>query len=357
MTNKTYRVGLVGLSGIAAGPPGEDDGPLRDEIRVGHTACLAQTPGVDIVGVCDLSSEMLDKFNDTWGARWPNATRYTDYKEMVDKEGLDILTVATGDDKHADIAVYGATNGASGVFVEKPLATTMEDADRMIAAFDTNGVASSVGHTRRWRPLFHRVRGVLREGTIGPLRNIVALHGGRRAMMFRNGTHIIDGICFFADSEPAQVFARLEEGFEDWDHYKGDGGKLPENEPGVSGFIHFRNGVRAYYSAHKDTMDGVPIELAGPDGKMVFDFSGPSIELRTKGADRAWGAVSQTLVPKDYRTHTYVAAYLEMIDRIENGGEGVSTAREARKTVQIMTGFLKSQAAGGRLVDVPGYLT
>ena len=42
-----------------------------------------------------------------------------------------------------------------------------------------------------------------------------------------------------------------------------------------------------------------------------------------------------------------------MIDCIENGGDGVSTAREARKTVQIMTGFLKSHTAGGHLVDVP----
>jgi predicted dehydrogenase len=312
---------------------------------------------VDIVGVCDLSSEMHDKFNDTWGPRWPNATQYTDYREMVDKEGLDILTVATGDDRHADMAVYGANNGVKGVFVEKPLATTMEDADRMIAAFEANGVATSVGHTRRWRPLYHKARSAIRDGAIGPLRNIVAIHGGRRAMMFRNGTHVIDGICFFADSEPAQVFARLEEGFEDWDTYRGDGGHAPEKEPGVSGFIHFRNGVRAYYSAHKDTIDGVSMELAGPDGKMVFDFSGPSIELRTRGPERRSPMVSQTLVPTDYQTHTYIAAYREMIDRIENGGDGVSTAREARKTVQIMTGFLKSQHEGGRLVDVPGYLT
>ena len=227
MANKTYRVGIVGLSGIAAGSPGSDDGPLRDEIMVGHTACLAQTPGVDVVGVCDLSSEMLDKFAATWGDRWPNATPYTDHREMVDTEGLDILTVATGDDKHADIAVYGANNGVGGVFVEKPLATTMEDANRMIAAFEANGVASSVGHTRRWRPLYHRARSVIRDGAIGPLRNIVATHGGRRAMTFRNGTHVIDGICFFADSEPAQVFAKLEEGFDHWDRYRATAASCP----------------------------------------------------------------------------------------------------------------------------------
>ena len=66
----------------------------------------------------------------------------------------------------------------------------------------------------------------------GPLHNIITVLGGQRAMLFRNGTHSIDGgsptfsgpICFFAESDPVQVFARLEEGFEDWDEYKGDGG-------------------------------------------------------------------------------------------------------------------------------------
>ena len=47
-----------------------------------------------------------------------------------------------------------------------------------------------------------------------------------------------------------------------------------------------------------------------------------------------------------------MAAYEELIGLIENGGEGVSTGRDARKTVQILTGFLKSQQAGGALVDV-----
>ena len=55
----------------------------------------------------------------------------------------------------------------------------------------------------------------------------------------------------------------------------------------------------------------------------------------------------------EFETVSYMAAYEELIGLIENGGEGVSTGRDARKTVQIMTGFLKSQQAGGALVDVP----
>ena len=62
-----------------------------------------------------------------------------------------------------------------------------------------------------------QVREEIRRGAIGNLTTMVGTLGGQRAMLFRNGTHIIDAICMYAESEPTQVWARLEEGFEDWD--------------------------------------------------------------------------------------------------------------------------------------------
>ena len=98
---------------------------------------------------------------------------------MLAREDLDILVVATSEHRHADITVDGARAGVKAVFCEKPLATSMEDADRMIEACEENGVVLISGHTRRWRRIYHTVR---------------------------------DAMCFFAESEPAQVFANVEEG-------------------------------------------------------------------------------------------------------------------------------------------------
>ena len=63
--------------------------------------------------------------------------------------------------------------------------------------------------------------------------------------------------------------------------------------------------------------------------------------------------VTRPLHPAHYQVQGLPATYSELIDVIENGGAGVSTATEARKTLQIMLGFLKSQQEGNRLVDVP----
>ena len=352
MANKSYRVGIVGASEIAARYPDDPPDPFKNEIIASHVACLALMPRVEIVGMCDLVPELLDGFKESWGERWPNANVYTDYNEMFAKEQLDILHVVTTDHRHRDVTVDGARAGVKGIFCEKPLATNMEDADDMIQVCEENGVVLIAGYTRRWRTLYHTVREAIRSGAIGPLRSMVATMGGKRGMLFFHGTHIIDALCFFAESEPVQVFANLEEGYDDWDRYKGAGGRGSLKDPGASGFILFRNGVRALYCGTKNSFENNALQLSGPDGQIYFNLNDRAAKLLTR--DPATGEImSRTLRPREYQGHSMVAGFEELIDLIENGGEGVSSGREGRKTVQIMQGFLDSQQVGCRLVDVP----
>ena len=117
----------------------------------------------------------------------------------------------------------------------------------------------------------------MRSGLIGELGSIVVSHGDPRAMLFRSGTHMIDAICLFAESEPTQVFAILKEGFDDWDQYSGDGGRLPENDPSASGMILFQDGVRALYDGSKKTILSSDF-IRGSEGEISFnlDARGPA---------------------------------------------------------------------------------
>ena len=269
---------------------------------------------------------------------------------MLRESNLDMLTIATGDHTHAMLGVEAVEAGVKGIFCEKPLATSLEDADRLIAACEENGVVITVDHSRRFMPMWIQVREEVRRGAIGKLTTIVGTLGGPRAMMFRNGTHMVDTICMYAESEPTQVWARLEEGFEDWDRYKGDGGKLPENDPGAMGFIQFENGVRALYCGMKETQGMFSLQLSGPDGQIYV--TADSSTVFSSGADRKNG-VRRRIVPGTYASEDLAVAYEELADLMENGGEGVSMAREARKTVKVLTGFLASQQASSALIDLP----
>ena len=357
MGQSRYRVGIVGATWIAVrrveDPPPPFGNDIGNAISISHAATLGVMPDLELVAVCDLVPELLDDFKETWDNELPDANTYTDYREMLAQENLDILVVATSDNRHADIVVDGAEAGVKGILCEKPLATSLEDADRMIRVCRERGVPLHINHNRRWNPLMHMIRDEIRSGLIGTLGSIVVSHGGPRAMLFRSGTHMIDAICFFAESEPNQVFGVLENGFDDWDRYRGDGGKLPENDPSASGMIVFENGVRALYDGSKDTiLSSDFMRLRGSEGEISFNLDARGPAVVRKYDEDARTPITHTLHPVQYQVQGLAATYSELIEVIENGGTGVSTATEARKTLRIMLGFLKSQQEGNWLVDV-----
>ena len=233
----------------------------------------------------------------------------------------------------------------------------MEDANRMIKACDDKGIPLSGGHTRSQGPICHKIRDMIRDGGIGPLSTIVANLGGARAMMFRNGTHVLHGVVFFADSEPTHVFGLLEDGFDHWDEYMGDGGKKPESEPAVSGFIKLKKGVRAFFDCDKNTLAGSTLRLSGPKGRINFGLNDGWAAWRPADpeiGDDVTRIIKPLGIVSNYQVMGYVAAYEELISIVENGGgESVGSGRESRRVVQILTGFLKSHQEGSRLVEAP----
>ncbi|MCL0099726.1 Gfo/Idh/MocA family oxidoreductase [Dehalococcoidia bacterium] len=352
MNSKSYRIGIVGASEITAGAPQLSTGPLANEVIPSHAASLALIPEVEVAGICDLVPELLDQFKGRWERHWPGLALYTDYKEMLSDLELDIVVVATPDHLHASVVEDSAVAGVKGIFCEKPFATTIEDADRMIKVCEENSVILSVNHTRRWSPLYREVFDSVCAGSIGALGTIVATLGGERALLFRVGTHLIDMGCFFADSSPEKVFASLEDGFENWDRYQGKGGRDASTEPGASGLVQFANGVRMLYSGVKGTAAGVYFHLSGTEGQIDIDDSDRTAELVTRGAG-GLTALRRNLIPGQFQVHGMVAAYREIINLIENGGTGISSGQEARKTIQIVEGFVQSNYQGGRLIPVP----
>jgi len=159
-------------------------------------------------------------------------------------------------------------------------------------------------------------------------------------------------MCFFAESDPVKVFASLEGGFEDWDRYKGVGGPKSQEDPGATGYVLFRNGVRGIYNGTKSGFGTNTLQLSGPKGQIYFHLNDRVAKLTTIG-DHRNDYIRRTLVPNEYQVQAMLAGFEELVDILENGGTSISSAREGRKTVQIMEGFLKSQQEGGRLIDIP----
>ncbi|MCY3657678.1 MAG: Gfo/Idh/MocA family oxidoreductase [Caldilineaceae bacterium] len=132
---KMYKSVIVGLTGIGARRPESASGiPVYGEVGRSHAAAYHQHPQTDVFGVCDIRSEALSDFKELWGDIWPDVRCYTDYRELLEREQPDIVSVVTPDHLHANITIEAARGSARAVLCEKPIATTLADADRMIEA-------------------------------------------------------------------------------------------------------------------------------------------------------------------------------------------------------------------------------
>lgn len=326
-----YRVGVIGCGGIG----------------ISHASGLVGLTNAELVAGCDLSQKALEGFKERWKDTWPNISLYTDYKEMLAKERLDIVTVATPDNRHADPVVNTANAGVKGIFCEKPMATNLADANRMLEAVERHKVILSIDHTRRWQPLWRYTKEeVVGKGNIGTVQNVIGTLSGGRAMLFRNGTHLIDTICYFAESDPEWVFAELEAGYEDYWEYRGDGGHDPKTEPAASGYIHFKNGVRAFYgSGSKQSSDPkFRLEIVGTMGYILINDQKATIYK---------GDTSEPITPPSWPLSGIPAGVQELVQVVDKGGKPVSPAREAMKVVEIILGFLESQKRSHAKVQLP----
>ncbi len=360
LTTRRYRAGIIGLSGIAANRQGPETHPALGSTHGGsHADAYQLVSQADVVAVCELRTELFDTFRSTWGDVWPEVRTYTDYREMLEQENLDLLSVVTSDHLHADMVVDAAAAGVPGIFCEKPIATTLADADRMIAACEQYGAVLSIDHTRRFRGLWYEVRDMVRSETLGRLRAIVMTMGYPRSMLFRNGTHMIDMLSFLSDAEPEWVVAELDDGFEDYGPvYAGDGGTDPRTDPGGYVLLRFRNGVRAQITMPQTAAGSIfGFHLICERGSIFASDNGA--EVWAPGTD-ALTVERRVLPPPRYSFEGQRAGLEELVRHIaarESGREPpaplLSPGRAGRQTLEIMLGILRSHHEGNAKIDFP----
>lgn len=174
--------------------------------------------GVDIVGLADASEQRARSCAKKFKIRkW-----YTNYHDLLE-EDMDLVSVCTPPSTHAKITIDAATMGKH-VLVEKPMATNLEDADKMIDACRVSNVKLCVAHNYRFFPCVVEAKKRLEDGRIGNITSIHAIGhdyidaGAMRTPWRFNkwgvledlGPHLIDTINFLCNSslEDVKVVAR-----------------------------------------------------------------------------------------------------------------------------------------------------
>lgn len=323
-------------------------------VGASHAYAYAHHPSVELVAACDINAAAFARFYGRATVEPGSLHEYTDYRQMLEREHLDLVSVATPDDYHVGPVVAAAETGVKGILCEKPVATSLVDADRIVAVSER--IPMLVDHTRNSEPYYVETRRQIRDSAIGQLTRIFAYTGGKRAMLFRNTTHQLGGVCFFADSDPVWVIAAFDRGFEDYGTvYKGQGGKDPSLDPGATMIVEFANGVRAVVSASKRTPPGPRMDLMGTRGRIVVGereteaWQSTEDEGELKRQPVAWaqgqsgGDLGERLIP----------GVDHLIRMVRDGEPSNSPPRAARNVLEIILAACQSQAEGMVPVRLP----
>lgn len=141
------RAGIIGLG----------------KMGISHCAILGAHPEVDLVGVCDTSSLVIDGFK-----RHTIIESFTDYKKMIDKMALDCVVIASPTKFHAEMVSY-ALDKKLHVFCEKPFALNQEEGKQLAARAEELGLVNQVGYHNRFLGTFQEVKRLLENDVIGEL--------------------------------------------------------------------------------------------------------------------------------------------------------------------------------------------
>src|SRR3954463_7436082 len=132
--------------------------------QVGPFFSPALTPRMKVI--CGRTPDAVRAAAREYG--WDEAA--TDWEEVVHRKDIDLVDVSTPGDSHMEIAIAGAREGKV-VFCEKPLANTVREAERMLAAVERAGVLHMICHNYRRAPAVMLAKQLIAEGQLGDIRH------------------------------------------------------------------------------------------------------------------------------------------------------------------------------------------
>lgn len=127
----------------------------------------ARNNGLDIVAICDVNEECMQQ-KDNMFKLGNDVCKYTDYKKMLEIERPDIVAICTESGKHASIALDVIASKCHCV-IEKPIALSLEDADKIIDAAESNNVKVCACHQNRFNSAVQKIREAVEMGRFGKM--------------------------------------------------------------------------------------------------------------------------------------------------------------------------------------------
>jgi len=197
------KIGIIGCGGIAGG----------------HAERLKSLEEAEMIAFADIVKEKAETFSKRYGGR-----AYVDWREMLNKEPLDIVYVCLPPFAHSDEVMVSAEKGIH-IFIEKPIALDMKLAWEMVRAVEKNDVKSQVGYCLRFGYSIDKAKRLIESGETGRIGLAIGWYwchflGGKwwrdksksGGQIVEQSTHLYDAFRYLC-GEVEEVYGRLDRRF------------------------------------------------------------------------------------------------------------------------------------------------
>ncbi|MBB3110930.1 putative dehydrogenase [Paenibacillus phyllosphaerae] len=257
-----------------------------------HIAGYRGLPHVELAAVCDVNPAAAQALAD----KYDIPAVYTNYREMLEREKLDVVSVCTPNFLHAEISIYALSQGVN-VHCEKPLAVNEAEAREILAARQRSGKQLMVGLNNRFTNEAVLVKQYIDAGLLGDIYEAKAgwirrsgipgrgtwftnraLSGG--GVMIDLGVHYLDLVLYLMGMpEPAYIAGNTRQTFTNTDSrnrngYKGNPAGVFDVEDSAVGFLKLANGASVSFEfswASNIEQDRAYYELIGTKGGVKFE--------------------------------------------------------------------------------------
>jgi UDP-N-acetylglucosamine 3-dehydrogenase len=290
-----------------------------------HARVYKELPSTELVAICDVNAERAKTMAAHYGIK-----AYSDSTQMLKDKQIEVVNVCTWSTTLANEAKK-ALNAGKHVLVEKPMATTPQEAKNLVQTAQENGLYLTVGFLMRFIPGLQLIRQSVENKKIGELVCLTAKRVsqwperiGDVGVVKDTAIHDIDVMRFISKEEPVSVYAKMGsmriKKFEDYAHI------MLTYQNGESAFIESN-----WLTPYKTRM----LTVTGSEAIMRLDYITQDIWIEQK---------SENVQPRLSFQEPLKAELQHFVDCIINKKEPMVTGRDGVRALEIATAAIKSSA-------------
>ena len=338
---KTYRAAVIGCSRMGAFIDNEVIGNRGIILPYSHAAGFYAEARTDLVACSDLRAEVMEVFGNQYNVT--KERQYIDYRELIEKEQPDIVSVATQPEHRAEIVIHAAEHNVKAIYAEKAMAASMDQADAMVEAVERHGVLFNLGTNRRWDTGFDTMKDIIDSGELGSLKTLIIYSNGT---LFNTASHNFDLLLRLNSDQPVSwVSAHLpnSEGIFD--------GEVVSEDPVAHGMIQFQNGVTAYALLSPRSSEW---EAICEHGSLTCRNNGWRWDICRQADIPGWGAsFAPAQFPEFNNTSSTANLIKDLVHALDTGGSTRGGVRAAHASTELIFAFMESHLHNGERVDLP----